>query len=390
MRRIHGLQLCDNLSDQGVGDLLYEAEAPGPCAGLNLAEPLQDETTILHFRDLRERQGLGTELCAAINAQLPHQWLRLQASTIVDASIIAAPSSTKSQRRQREPELHQTKRGNEWRLGMKLHIGVDAGTGVAHSLSTTAAYAANVTEPCRLLRGGQREDWSDAGDQCVERSPDLAGSEGGWRVAMHSRRRRQLEPGTPLAQRERASMRAKVECPFLFIKRRFGYAETRYRGMTKSEQRLALSLGLANPLIAETQLARAGAESVRLSQSAGANSSERRLSPAASTAGARSPPQRRDRAPQLGFTRSHGERSQVTSRVGQQIDVGEDIEIARGLRFVANDAAEYADPCPTPKHLKSKGETGSLPLAGWTTRTSSRWPKSPRTIAAPRSTCPHR
>ena len=119
---------------------------------------MPDETTILHFRDLRKRQGLGTELCAAINAHLPHQWLRLQASTIVDASIIAAPSSTKKQRRQRDPELHQTKKGNYWRLGMKVHIGVDARTGVAPSLSTTAAYAANVTEAHRLLRGGQRED----------------------------------------------------------------------------------------------------------------------------------------------------------------------------------------------------------------------------------------
>ena len=141
---------------------------------------MQDETTILHFRDLRERQGLGTELCAAINAHLAHQRLRLQASTIADASIIAAPSSTKSQRRQRYPELHQTKKGNEWGLGMKLHIGVDAGTGVAHSLSTTAA---DVTEAHRLLRGGEREAWGDADYQGVGRRPELAGAQVEWQVS---------------------------------------------------------------------------------------------------------------------------------------------------------------------------------------------------------------
>ena len=115
---------------------------------------------------------------------------------------------------------------------MKVHIGVDAGTGVAHSLSTTAAYAANVTEPCRLLRGGQREDWSDAGDQGVEHRPELTGSEIEWQVAMRPRRRRQVEPDTPVAQRGRgrASVRAKAEHPFPFIRRRFGRAEVRYRG----------------------------------------------------------------------------------------------------------------------------------------------------------------
>ena len=140
---------------------------------------------------------------------------------------------------------------------MKLHIGTDAETGLTHSLSTTAANTADVTEAHRLLRGGEREAWGDAGYQGVERRPEHAGSEVEWRVAMRPGRRRTLQPDSALAERERqrASLRAKVEHPFLYIKRRFGYDKVRYRGLAKNHQRLALLLGFTNLLIAEPQLA---------------------------------------------------------------------------------------------------------------------------------------
>ena len=257
MLRIHCVQLCYNLSDPAMEDLLYEAGSLRRFCGLTLAGPIPDESTILHFRHLLEQYELGEALFETINADLAGQGLRLQAGTIVDASIIAAPSSTKNQARQRDPEMHQTRKGNEWHCGMKLHIGVDAALGLTRSLSTTAANTADVTEAHRLLHGDEREAWGDAGYQGAERRPELADSEVEWRVAMRPGRRRQLAPDSPLAQRERerASLRAKVEHPFLFIKRRFGYDKVRYRGLAKNHNRLALLLGFTNLLIAEPQLA---------------------------------------------------------------------------------------------------------------------------------------
>ena len=257
MLRIHCVQLCYNLSDPAMEDLLYEAGSVRRFCGLTLAGPIPDESTILHFRHLLEQYELGEALFETINADLAGQGLRLQAGTIVDASIIAAPSSTKNQARQRDPEMHQTRKGNEWHCGMKLHIGVDAALGLTRSLSTTAANTADVTEAHRLLHGDEREAWGDAGYQGAERRPELADSEVEWRVAMRPGRRRQLAPDSPLAQRERerASLRAKVEHPFLFIKRRFGYDKVRYRGLAKNHNRLALLLGFTNLLIAEPQLA---------------------------------------------------------------------------------------------------------------------------------------
>ncbi len=253
--RVHLVQLCCNLSDPAMEDLLYEAESVRRCCGLSLSGAIPDESTILHFRHLLEQQQLGEALLETINARLAGQGLRLSAGTIVDASIIAAPSSTKNQRRARDPEMHQTRKGNEWHFGMKLHIGVDADTGLTHSLSTTAANAADVTEAHRRLRGGEREAHGDAGCQGAERRPEAAGSAVEWRVAMRPGRRRRLAPDSALAERERASLRAKVEHPFPYLKQRFGDRRTRYRCLVKNHQRLALLLGLANLLTAEPQLA---------------------------------------------------------------------------------------------------------------------------------------
>ena len=156
MLRIHCVQLCYNLSDPGMEDLLYEAESVRRFVGLNLTEALPDETTILNFRHLLERHQLGKGLLEEINAHLESQGLRLREGTMVDASIIEAPSSTKNRSRERDPEMHQTKKGNQWHFGMKAHIGVDADTGIVHSLSTTAANAHDVTEAHNLLHGGRR------------------------------------------------------------------------------------------------------------------------------------------------------------------------------------------------------------------------------------------
>ena len=257
MLRIHCLQLWFNLSDPGMEQELYDSRSMLEFAGLSLSEPIPDETTILHFRHLLERHQLGTALFATINAHLARQGLQVCEGTIVDSTIISAPSSTKNRERARDPEMHQTRKGRQWYFGMKLHSGTDARTGLVHSVHTTAANIADVTEAHRLLHGGETEAWGDAGYQGVEKRPEHARSGVSWRVAMRPSLRRQLAPGgeEARAERRKASVRAKVEHPFLYVKRHFGYAKVRYRGLEKNHQRLALLLGFANLLRAEPQLA---------------------------------------------------------------------------------------------------------------------------------------
>ena len=256
MLRVHCVQLCYNLSDPAMEDLLYEAESVRRFCGLNLTEALPDETTILHFRHLLERHQLGTGLFETINAHLAKQGLRLQEGTIVDASIIAAPSSTKNRRHQRDPEMHQAKKGNEWHFGMKIHIGVDAETGMVHRVTTTPANVNDLTEAHSLLHGEERCVWADAGYQGVEKRAENEGVQVEWRVAMRPGLRRGLNPESTEALREKskASVRAKVEHPFLYVKRHFDYAKVRYRGLYKNTQRLALLFGLANLMKAERYL----------------------------------------------------------------------------------------------------------------------------------------
>ena len=165
MLRTHCVQLFYNLSDPGMEDLLYESDPVRRFVGLRLTGPLPDETTILNFRHLLERHELGPALLEEINAHLESQGLRLREGTIVDAGIIEAPSSTKNRSGERDPEMHQTKKGNQWHFGMKAHIGVDADSGIVHRMSTTAANAHDVTEAHNLLHGGETRVWCDAGYQ---------------------------------------------------------------------------------------------------------------------------------------------------------------------------------------------------------------------------------
>ena len=238
-------------------DLLYDVESVRRFVGLKLSEPMPDETTILHFRHLLEEHKLGDGLFGEINRHLASQGLRLQEGTIVDASIIEAPSSTKNRAGARDPEMHQVKKGNAWHFGMKVHIGVDAQTGVVHSVSTTAANVNDVTEAHRLLHGGESQVWGDAGYQGVQKRAENRELGVEWRVAMRPGQRRKLEPGSPgeLVEKGKASVRAKVEHPFLYVKRHFGYSKVRYRGLAKNTQRLMALLGLTNLMTAERCLA---------------------------------------------------------------------------------------------------------------------------------------
>ena len=157
MFRVHCVQLFYNLSDPGMEDMLYEAESVRRFMGLRLTDQLPDESTILHFRHLLERHHLSQGLFGEINEHLASQGLRLREGTIVDATIIEAPSSTKNRTGQRDPEMRQVKKGNQYHFGMKLHIGVDAKTGLVHSFTTTSANVHDVTQAHRLLHGDETQ-----------------------------------------------------------------------------------------------------------------------------------------------------------------------------------------------------------------------------------------
>ena len=257
MLRVHCVQLFYNLSDPGMEDLLYEAESVRRFVGLRLTDALPDETTILNFRHLLEKHDLGEGLFGAINAHLASCGHRMKQGTIVDATLIEAPSSTKNRRQERDPEMHQTRKGNRWHFGMKAHIGVDATSGLTHRVATTAAHASDLAQAHRLLHGGETAVWGDAGYQGIDKRPEFQGSKVAWQVAMRPGVRRRLAPDDPARMREKgkASLRAKVEHPFLYVKRRFGYAKVRYRGLAKNTQRLALLLGFTNLLIAGRRVA---------------------------------------------------------------------------------------------------------------------------------------
>ena len=250
MLRVHCVQLFYNLSDPGMEDLLYEVESVRRFAGLRLSGPLPDETDP-ELPPPAGDAGLGDGVVRGDQCAfgVGH---RLKTGTIVDASIIDAPSSTKNRRGERDPEMHQTKKGNQWYFGMKAHIGVDAESGLAHSLATTAANAADVTQACVLLHGDETEAWGDAGYQGVDKRPENRGCGVAWQVAMKPGKRRLLDRdgAEAAAEKRKASVRAKVEHPFLYVKRRFGYGKVRYRGLAKNTQRIALLLGFSNLLIA--------------------------------------------------------------------------------------------------------------------------------------------
>ena len=195
MLRAHIVQLCYNLSDPAMEDLLYEAESVRRFAGLRLSEPIPDESTILHFRHLLERHQLGQGLFEEIKVHLAERGVRLKEGTIVDATIIAAPSSTKNRTGERDPEMHQVKKGNQYPFGMKLHVGVDAETGVVHSMVTTPANVHDVTQAYRLLHGGEQQVWGDAGYMGVQKRKENLGLDVDWRVALKLGKRRLLVPG---------------------------------------------------------------------------------------------------------------------------------------------------------------------------------------------------
>lgn len=253
MLRIHCVQLFYNLSDPAMEDMLYEIESVRRFVGLKISGPIPDETTILNFRHLLEKHKLGKKLFADINKHLDEQGLVLREGTIVDASIIAAPTSTKNKDGERDPEMHQTKKGNEWYFGMKMHIGTDAELGLVHSLTTTAANVHDITEAVNLLHGDEKAVWGDAGYQGIDKRDEHQDRDLDWHVSMRPGKRQQLVPDSSeaIVEKSKASVRAKGEHPFRYVKRMFQYAKVRYRGLEKNNERLHLLFGFTNLLIGD-------------------------------------------------------------------------------------------------------------------------------------------
>ncbi len=256
MLRIHCMQLFYNLSDPAMEDALYEIESMRRFAGLRLSDRLPDESTILNFRHLLERHKLGKKLFDAVNKHLQSEGLALREGSIVDATIISAPTSTKNKTGERDPAMHQVKKGNEWYFGMKMHIGVDDALGLIHSVTTTAANVHDITQADQLLHGEEERVWGDAGYQGVEKREEHEDREVDWFIAMRPGKRRQLAEGCVEAGTERikAQVRAKVEHPFRYIKRVFGYDKTRYRGLAKNAERLHLLSAFTNLVIGKNYL----------------------------------------------------------------------------------------------------------------------------------------
>lgn len=248
MLRVHCMQLFYNLSDPAMEDSLYEIESMRRFAGLSLAGPIPDETTILKFRHLLERHKLGEALFKEVNRHLDRQGLILKEGSIVDATIIEAPTSTKNEGGERDPQMHQTKKGNEWHFGMKMHIGVDDTLGVVHSLTTTAANAHDLTQVSSLLHGEERTVWGDAGYRGVEKRSEVKNRKVDWLISQRPGIRRVLAGAAAKSERSKAQVRAKVEHVFLKIKQQFGYAKVRYRGLAKNTNRLYVLAGFANLL----------------------------------------------------------------------------------------------------------------------------------------------
>ena len=255
MLRLHCLQQWFNLSDPAVGEALYDSRALRQFVGIDLGrEPVPDETTICKFRHLLEAHQLGEQLFVRIREHLVKQGLQVSRGTIVDATIIAAPSSTKNRTKERDPEMHQTKKGNQWYFGMKAHIGVDSRTKLIHSVAATAANVHDSQMLPTLLHGRETRVWGDAaysGQRAVlqQHAPEAQSF-----IQTKAHRHRPLSEAERARNRTKSKVRAKVEHVFLVIKRIFGWSKVRYRGLAKNTHWLVISCGLANLYMARRHL----------------------------------------------------------------------------------------------------------------------------------------
>jgi transposase, IS5 family len=256
MLRVYFVQQWFNLSDPGAEEALYESPVLRRFAGVDLGRaPAPDESTILQFRHLLERHDLGGAMLDTVNQYLESRGIRITTGTIVDATIIHAPSSTKNRSRERDPEMHQTRKGKQWYFGLKAHIGVDSKSGHVHSLCTSAASVADKHLLPDLLHGEERKVW---GDGAYQGQAEAIRQTSPHAQDMTSRRVKYkdfVDEIQKAKNRVKARVRAKVEHPFRILKRIFGFDKVRYRGLKKNHERLCASFALVNLYLHRRRLA---------------------------------------------------------------------------------------------------------------------------------------
>lgn len=255
MLRIHLLQQFFGHSDPAMEEALHDIPLYQEFAHLDAGMTrLPAETTILRFRHMLEAHGLGQQILATVNAKLIDRGLMLKTGTVVDATLMAASCSTKNDKGERDPEMHQAKKGNQWHFGMKAHIGVDAESGLVHSVTTTAANAYDITQAHALLHGEEEMVFADSGYRGVEKREEIQEQhpDVDWQIAMTPGKRKALNKTKPShalldkLEKLKASIRAKVEPPFRVIKCQFGHRKVRYRGLTKNTNQLLVMFALSN------------------------------------------------------------------------------------------------------------------------------------------------
>ena len=259
MLRIHLLQQWYALSDPAMEEALHEIPTLRRFAQLGGLDNVPDETTILNFRRLLETHGLAARMLEAVNAHLARKGQSLRSGTIVDATLIAAPSSTKNADHARDPEMRQTKKGNQWYFGMKAHIGVDEFSGLVHHVHCTAANVADVTVTHTLLHGKEDSVFGDSGYTGADKREELQDCEAAFFIAAKRSVLQAIGNKRERAREQRwehfkASLRAKVEHPFRVIKRQFGYTKVRYRGLAKNTAQVLTLFALSNLWMKRKQL----------------------------------------------------------------------------------------------------------------------------------------
>ena len=252
MLRVHFMQQWFSLSDPAMEEAFFDTPLYREFAQLEDFGRLPDESTILRFRHRLERHKLADQILAIVNDLLSERGLLLKAGTAVDATLIAAPSSTKNKDKLRDPEMHSSQKGNQWHFGMKAHIGVDADSGLVHTVRGTSGNVADIVEGNQLLHGEETDGFGDAGYQGVHKRPD-AKQDITWHIAMRPGKRRELDKvNKPIdalidqVEKIKAGIRAKVEHAFRILKRQFGYAKVRYRGLKKNTLQIKTLFALAN------------------------------------------------------------------------------------------------------------------------------------------------
>ena len=262
MLRIYFLQQWYALADEALEDAIYDSQAMRTFAGIDLSvEGVPDATTLLNFRYLLERHELPKAIFEEVGALLAEKKLSMREGTIVDATIIAAPSSTKNQEGKRDPEMHQVKKGNQWHFGMKAHVGADAQSGLIHTVICTPANVADIQCASRLLHGEEKVAYGDAGYTGIEKREEKSGQTGGrtWEVAIKRGKIKRMAEGqikdlTQQIERLKAQVRAKGEHAFHVVKNLFGYRKVRYRGLKKNTAQLHTLFALANLVLAKGKL----------------------------------------------------------------------------------------------------------------------------------------